>query len=109
MVSPSNVHLSCRSDSKLKCSAKQVCIGGGPIVSAGLSFNLSGTTYGANDSENLSGWSGWQLIAGVGPVSLQGALGGGGNVGAGPSLGAGFAFVRCFTYDLKCSSSCEEK
>jgi len=104
-----NVHFNCRSNSRLKCSAKQVCIGGGPLASLGFSFNFCGTVYNANDSNNLSGWSGWQLTSGAGPVSVQGDFSGGGNIGAGPGIGAGFAFVRCYTYDLKCNSPCEEK
>ncbi len=107
-ISYGRINYTCRSNPKLKCSGKQVCIGGGLIAGGGLSFNVCGYTY-ANDSSELGGWGGWNISGGEGPASTQNAFGGGGNVGVGPGFGAGFALVRCYTTDLKCTDPCTGK
>ena len=102
------VNFTCSGNSSLKCTAKQVCIGGGAIAGAGLSMNLVGTSY-ASDSSELAGWSGWQVTFGVGPASIQGSTEGGGSLGVGPSIGAGVGAIRCYTKELSCNCPCEAK
>ena len=101
------VNFTC-SGNYLKCTAKQVCIGGGAFAGAGLSMNLVGTSY-ASDSSELAGWSGWQVIFGVGPASIQGSTEGGGSLGVGPSIGAGVGAIRCYTKELSCNCPCKAK
>jgi RHS repeat-associated protein len=96
----------CKSSQGVSCSGYVWCIGGGPILGAGLSFTLKGDVQGVSDSNGLEGWSGWQVTSSVGPVSSQGGSDGG-SVGAGPSLGAGVATIKCHTNQLRCQ--CCEK
>ncbi len=104
------VNYSCRSNPGLKCTAKQVCIGGGAIVGIGLGFNAIGTVHDAGDSRDLGGWGDPQVVANIGPVGIQGGTTGGGNVGVGPGIGAGVApYVRCYTKELKCNCQCDQK
>ena len=78
------------------------------IAGAGLSMNLVGTSY-ASDSSELAGWSGWQVIFGVGPASIQGSTEGGDSLGVGPSIGAGVGAIRCYTKELSCNCPCKAK
>jgi len=94
----------CRTNPSLKCSASSICIGGGAIAGAGMGWDLYGYLVGASDSTDLIGWSGWQVVGNIGPVSAQAPPGGGINTNAGPSVGAGAAFVKCKTYAMVCSS-----
>jgi RHS repeat-associated protein len=109
-ISLGRVNFSCRSNPSLKCTAKQVCIGGGAIVGIGLGFNAVGTVYDSGDSGHLAGWSDPQVVYSIGLVSIQGGTTGGGNVSAGPGVGAGVApYVRCYTKELKCNCPCDQK
>jgi RHS repeat-associated protein len=99
-----NLNIKCREKPALKCNAKQVCIGGGPLLSAGVSLALGGVMSGAADSQGLSGWGGWSAAVGVGPFGGQ--IGGdGGQTSVGPNVGwkYGVAAMRCFTYAVKCT------
>lgn len=100
-----NVNFTCQSNPAIKCSAQQVCIGGGLIASAGVGFNFSGAVYGAPNSQDLAGWSGAQGVTALGPIAFQYPwTSPGGSFTAGPSLGAGVAiYVRCKISRLKCS------
>lgn len=53
-VSVGNVNLICRSNTSLKCSGKQLCIGAG-TPNIGVSWALGGVQFGAPDSGDLSG------------------------------------------------------
>jgi len=94
----------CKTNPSVKCSASSVCIGGGAIAGAGLGWDLYGFLVGASDSSDLLGWSGWQVVGNVGPVNMQAPPGGGISANAGPSIGAGLAAVKCYTYAMICSS-----
>lgn len=107
--SAGNVNYTCRSNPKVKCSGKQTCIGGGAFAGGGLSWNLTGTIYGVNDSQNLGGWSNWNLNVGAGPFGIQAPFGAGGNASGGASFKGGVALIRCYTSSLKCDCPCELK
>jgi len=107
--SGANVNIQCRSKSTLKCKAKQVCTGGGPMAGAGASIALGGATFAANDSRNLSGWSEWGVSLSAGPFGGQGG-GDGVQTSLGGNFGwrAGVAAIRCFTYAVRCTDNgCE--
>ena len=63
---------------------------------------MSGTTYGANDSSDLSGWARHQGQFAFGPFGVQapvnGDPGGSGNIGKGVGFGA--AYSSCYTKPL---------
>lgn len=94
----------CKTNPSLRCSANTICIGGGATAEAGLGWDLYGFLVGASDSSDLLGWSGWQAVGSVGPVNMQAPPGGGISANAGPSIGAGIAAVKCYTYAMICSS-----
>ena len=102
------VNYTCRSNPSLKCSGRQICFGGGPIVGAGISWNLTGAARGADDSSTLGGWSGLSLAVASGPIGVQAPLpsGAGGNVSGGAAVGGGGALTRCYTDYLKCTCPC---
>jgi RHS repeat-associated protein len=104
------VNYTCRSKPSLKCRGRQTCFGGGPIVGAGLSGNISGAARGAADSVQLGGWSSLSLAVAAGPIGVQAPLppDAGGNVSGGPGVGGGAALIRCYTDYLKCNCSCNE-
>lgn len=94
----------CKTNPSVKCSASSVCVGGGAIAGAGLGWDLYGFLLGASDSNDLTGWSGWQVVGSIGPVNFHAPPGGGITGNAGPSVGSGIAAVKCYTYALVCSS-----
>jgi RHS repeat-associated protein len=94
----------CKTNPPVKCSASTICIGGGAIVGAGFGWDLYGYLVGASDSSDLAGWSGWQAAGSIGPVGVQAPPGGGISTNVGPSVGAGIAAVKCYTYALICAS-----
>jgi RHS repeat-associated protein len=98
------VSYTCSTRPSLKCSANVFCIGGGPILGGGVSWNLWGYATGATDSKDLAGWSGWQTVGNIGPIGLQAPSGGGLGVATGISGGAGIGLVKCYTYAMICSS-----
>jgi hypothetical protein len=110
-----NVNLTCKSNPSVKCKARQTCIGGGPIAGIGLGWNLLGAVYGINDSNGLGGWSGstgtWGVGVGVWSIGFQFPLfGAGGSFSGGPSIGAGGAYINCYTDRLQCTcSNCDNK
>jgi RHS repeat-associated protein len=110
-VQVANLNVKCRSKPTLTCQAKQICIGGGPMVGIGASWSLGGVIFDANSSESLSGWGGWNAAVGAGPVGGQAGLGGdGAQTSLGLNLGWKFggAAMRCYTYGLKCQDGkCE--
>jgi len=105
-VSIAHITLTCRGDPSLTCTARQLCLGGGPMLGGGFLWIVSGTAY-ASDSNDLGGVSGWNMNLSIGPVSVQAPgpfpPGRGGNLSAGISIRGGFALTRCNTFDLKCS------
>jgi uncharacterized protein RhaS with RHS repeats len=103
------VNYICSSDRRVTCSATQICVGGGPILGAGLTWNLFGRQYGVKDSQEFDGWGGWNVTGSIGPASGNANVPGpGGNIGIGPSAGAGLAATRCFNVDLYCDCDCED-
>jgi RHS repeat-associated protein len=104
----SNVNLSCKSNPGLKCSAKQVCIGGGPMAGGGAGFSIGGRVDGAQRCGELRGWSDFMFAGSAGPLSMQ-VNGSGGSSAGGANIGWAFggAAIRCFTYNLKCNVPCE--
>ena len=93
------VNYTCRSDSSVKFTGTQTCIGGGPIAAVGAGWVAGGTAYGVNDSSELKGWSRHQGQSIFGPFGAQfpvnGSPGGSGNVGKG--IGFGMAYTSCYT------------
>lgn len=108
-LSVAKVNYTCRSNPSLKCSGRQSCIGGGPIIGGGLSFNIAGTVRGTNDSNNLGGWSGSSATTSFGIFGSQFPIGApGGSFGGGPGFGVGAAYINCYTDNLKCNCPCEK-
>lgn len=108
-ASVGRVNYICRSRPSTKCSATQVCIGGGPIVGGGLEWALYGREYGITDSGGFRGWSGWNLAWGAGPFSGSANVPGpGASVSAGISVKGGIGLVRCINLYLECSCECEQ-
>jgi RHS repeat-associated protein len=98
-------NFTCRSNPSVKCSASVLCIGGGAILGAGMGWSIYGYVVGAPNSSDLTGWSGWQVTGSIGPLGLQAPPGGGVSVTGGPSVGAGIAGVKCYTYAMICTPS----
>jgi RHS repeat-associated protein len=108
-VALGNVNFICRSDRSLKCSGNQLSIGAG---TPNLSFNwaLGGVVYGADDSSNLSGWSGSGLFSGwnlgvqggifQGQISLSGQ---GGGTAIGLPRGLSAALFKSLNYSMQCT------
>jgi hypothetical protein len=104
-----NVSLKCRSKPSVQRSGLQFCVGAG-TPNVGVSWTLGGVVFGANDSSDLSGWSGSGLtdgwILGVqggiwqGQVDLSGK---GGSGAAGAPRGKSAALFRCTTHNLRCN------
>ncbi|HPF26762.1 MAG TPA: RHS repeat-associated core domain-containing protein, partial [Steroidobacteraceae bacterium] len=92
------IYLTCRSNPSVKCSIHMFCIGGGPIIGGGLVWNLYGVVRDAPSSQNLTGWTEWQVTGSVPIVSGQAptpSSGSGGSVAAGINAGAGLAGIKC--------------
>jgi hypothetical protein len=101
--SVTNVSVSCRSNRSIRCTYRQVCIGGGPIAGGGLGWSLGGVITGAPDSRDLSGWGGLQGTIAVGPFSGQaGRKEGGTGVGVSIGYAMGGALIRCHADLLRC-------
>jgi len=76
------------------------------MLGGGIGWVLGGEVSDANDSSNLSGWSGFGGAFSAGPFSGQ--AGAGGIQGsAGISWRGGGALIRCVTYRMKCNCPCE--
>lgn len=75
------------------------------MLGGGVSWSLGGVIFGANDSNNLGGWSGWNVAVSAGPVAGQTGGSDGDQTSVGPNVGwkLGGAVMRCFTYALKCT------
>lgn len=108
-VSVGNVNYTCRSNPSLKCSGKQVCLGAS-TPNLGVSWALGGVQFGANDSNDLSGWSGsgvfsgWNLGAQGGIVQGQISLSGqGGGTAVGLPRGVSAGLFKCLNYYMKCN------
>jgi RHS repeat-associated protein len=101
-----DVSLSCKTDPGVKCTAKQVCIGGGPAAGIGVGGSFGGKVNGAERCGQLQGWSGWMVSISGGPLSVQ-VGGAGDSTGGNLGWGAGLAGIRCKTYNLKCNVPCE--
>jgi RHS repeat-associated protein len=107
-ASVGRINYICRSRPNTKCSATQVCIGGGPIFGGGLVWSLYGRQYTA-DSSSFSGWSGWNVTGSFGPIAGTANIPGpGGNWSAGLSLGVGLGLIRCINIGLECTCDCEQ-
>lgn len=109
-IAVGNVNFTCRSDPSLKCSGKQLSIGAGtPNVS--LNWALGGVQFGANDSSDLSGWSGSGVFSGWN-LGLQGGIfqgqislsGQGGGTAIGLPRGFSAALFKSLNYYMKCTS-----
>ena len=98
-ISVTKVNYTCRSNSSVKFTGTQTCIGGGPIAALGAGWVAGGTTYGVNDSKELGGWSRHQGQSIFGPFGTQfpvnGSPGGSGNIEKG--IGFGLAYTSCYT------------
>jgi RHS repeat-associated protein len=105
-LSKGRVNYTCRSNPSIKCSANVWCVGGGAILGGGVGWNVYGYAVGATDSSNLAGWSGWQVVGSIGAIGLQAPSGGGVSISPGLSGGAGLARIRCYTYQMTCTSGC---
>jgi len=100
------VNYTCSTDPSVKCSANVWCVGGGAILGGGIGWNVYGYATGAPNSSNLAGWSGWQAVGNVGLIGLQAPSGGGVSISPGISGGAGLAAIKCYTYQMTCTSGC---
>ncbi|MBI4692980.1 MAG: BrnT family toxin [Gammaproteobacteria bacterium] len=115
----SDVIMTCRSDQTLKCKMDIICIGGGPLVGAGLGADVAGSTGGVNDSQNFPLWSNY-FTGGAGPVSTTISTAGGSPWDPGPgeggasislmkSIGGGVGYLACRAINVKCTCPCEDK
>jgi RHS repeat-associated protein len=99
-----SVTYTCEKQPQIKCTANYVCVGAGPILSGSLGWSVYGYAVDAPDSQDLAGWSNWQVTGNIGPVGLQAPWGGGLTVSPGVGAGAGVAFIKCNVYNLHCTS-----
>ena len=106
-LSVGRMNLTCVSRPKTKCSATQICTGAGLILGGGIEWNLIGRQH-AENSQDLAGWSGWNIVGALGPsVGGSGSIPGpGGNVSVGLAGGAGGAFIKCYNAYFRCTCDC---
>ena len=104
-----NIHYTCRSNPSIKCSGKQIAIGAG-TPGRGINWALGGVQFGANDSNDISGWSGSGVLSGwylggqsgfvQGQISLSGQ---GGGTAVGLPRGFSIALFKTLNYYMKCT------
>jgi RHS repeat-associated protein len=99
-----SVTYTCEKQPQIKCTANYVCVGAGPILSGSLGWSVYGYAVDAPDSQDLAGWSHWQVTGNIGLVGFQAPWGGGLTVSPGVGAGAGVAFIKCNVYNLHCTS-----
>jgi RHS repeat-associated protein len=103
MLAISKAKMHCDSRPDLVVTILQTSIAGGPILGLGGSFSMAAKSLGVFDSGDFEGWSTNQCFLSVGPTSWSAPCGppGGGYLGVGPSIGAGFAWGSTYTHIQK--------
>ena len=109
-----NAIFTCNSNRDIQCMANVICIGGGPILAAGIGADITGDVYGAVQPTAMTQWSNaWYGAAGpfsaVSPTKGSGSIipVPGGTFSFSKSWGGGFAYVACTAYHMKCNCPCK--